>query len=1078
MGTEPRILIQLKSTKMKYLKSILAIIILTVAFGACEKEEISYAFQEISAPSDVKAVFDITQDDTGLVTVTPSGEGAQEFQVYWGDVANEEPELVTPGGSLEHIFAEGEYKVRVIAVGSTGLTSEFTQMINVSFSAPENLEVNIDQSDPNPLLVKISATADNATLFEVFFGDTDDEEATPLMPGETLEHLYPAPGDYTVRVIAKGASATTVEFTEVITVSEASGAMELPITFDDPSVNYAFGTFNGSSFEVLDNPDQSGANEAETKVGAITNSGAAWEGVSVPLGTPVDMSGENKTLTMKLWSDTPVELLFKLEDEVERDCEVVAAHGGTGWEILTFNFATDATKSYIDGNQGVGEPFVPTGTYATLVMFVDGPKETAGTFYIDDIEQEQASGNCEAETEENIDPAAGDINWTFQTNDFAHTFEPFGDIQAEIVPNPDPTGINTSCNVQSYVKTAGCQTWSGVGKGLGNAIDLTAAGANTTFKLMVYGESKTTTVTIQLEFEPFPNVDPLAAINQEMTKVGEWEELTFDFSEHTDKTFKSIIVYFDRDNACDDAVYYFDNLRQVPSDGGGGDPTEPASAAPAPGQNDADVISLFSDSYTDVQVDTWRTDWSSATLEDVTIDGSAMKKYSELNFVGIETVSQTIDASGMSHFRTDVWSADFEEFKIKLVDFGADGMFGGGDDVEHEITIPSPAQGQWVSLDIPLSDFTGLTTRGHIAQLIYSGSPSGNMTVFIDNVYFYNDNPGGGDPTEPESAAPAPEVDEANVISIYSDAYTDLAGTDLYPNWGQQTTFEEVDLAGDKAIKYGNMNYQGIQIGSTVDATNYEFLHIDVWSADYDKVPFFAISVGSGEKSVELEVTRNTWNGFDIPLSAFTDQGLSVNDLHQFKFDVQPGTGGAIYIDNLYFYTTNSGGGSSELKLPISFDEGAVTYEFTTFNGASYDVVDNPDLSGANAVASKVGAITNSGGPWEGGYFVLDVPVDFSGDNKTITLKFWSNVATPILLKFEGGVSGERQCEVVGNHSGGGWESVSFNFATDATKSYIDGNQGVGEPFVPEGKYANLVLFVDGPGNTAGTFYMDDIIQE
>ena len=98
--------------------------------------------------------------------------------------------------------------------------------------------------------------------------------------------------------------------------------------------------------------------------------------------------------------------------------------------------------------------------------------------------------------------------------------------------------------------------------------------------------------------------------------------------------------------------------------------------------------------------------------------------------------------------------------------------------------------------------------------------------------------------------------------------------------------------------------------------------------------------------------------------------------------------------------------------------------------------------------------------------------------NKTITIKFWSNVATPLLLKFEGGVNGERQNEVVANHGGTGWETISFDFASDAIKSYIDGSQGAGEPFVPTGQYASLVLFVDGPGNTAGTFYMDDIIQE
>ena len=106
---------------------------------------------------------------------------------------------------------------------------------------------------------------------------------------------------------------------------------------------------------------------------------------------------------------------------------------------------------------------------------------------------------------------------------------------------------------------------------------------------------------------------------------------------------------------------------------------------------------------------------------------------------------------------------------------------------------------------------------------------------------------------------------------------------------------------GDAAIKYANLNYQGISIGSPVDATSSESIHIDVWSDDYAVVPFFLISSGSGEKSVNLSVEPNKWNSIDVPLSAFTDQGLAVNDIIQFKFDVQPDNGGTIYIDNLYF---------------------------------------------------------------------------------------------------------------------------------------------------------------------------------
>ena len=97
----------------------------------------------------------------------------------------------------------------------------------------------------------------------------------------------------------------------------------------------------------------------------------------------------------------------------------------------------------------------------------------------------------------------------------------------------------------------------------------------------------------------------------------------------------------------------------------------------------------------------------------------------------------------MTHIHLQLWTPDATAspavFKVKLVDFGANGAFGGGDDVEHELTFtatttPALATGSWVTLDVPLSAFTGLTTRGHLAQLIISGDL---RTVFVDNVLFH-----------------------------------------------------------------------------------------------------------------------------------------------------------------------------------------------------------------------------------------------------------------------------------------------------------------------------------------------------
>jgi hypothetical protein len=87
----------------------------------------------------------------------------------------------------------------------------------------------------------------------------------------------------------------------------------------------------------------------------------------------------------------------------------------------------------------------------------------------------------------------------------------------------------------------------------------------------------------------------------------------------------------------------------------------------------------------------------------------------------------------------DVWTPNMTQFRIKLVDFGANGVYQGApnDDVEHQLTF-TPTLSGWNSYDISLSDFTGLTTRGHIAQLIFSGQPIGQGTLYVDNVYFSN----------------------------------------------------------------------------------------------------------------------------------------------------------------------------------------------------------------------------------------------------------------------------------------------------------------------------------------------------
>ncbi len=172
---------------------------------------------------------------------------------------------------------------------------------------------------------------------------------------------------------------------------------------------------------------------------------------------------------------------------------------------------------------------------------------------------------------------------------------------------------------------------------------------------------------------------------------------------------------------------------------------DPTDAPPAPTQEEGVVISLFSDAYADVTVDTWRTGWSAADFSDTTIAGNAVKRYTSLNFVGIETVTAQINATAMTHVRFDLWTPNATTFRLKLVDFGPTGGYSGdggdgeGDDSEHEIAWENPSQGEWISYDIALNSFSGLASRGNIAQIIFSAATAGEVTAFIDNLYFYND---------------------------------------------------------------------------------------------------------------------------------------------------------------------------------------------------------------------------------------------------------------------------------------------------------------------------------------------------
>ena len=99
--------------------------------------------------------------------------------------------------------------------------------------------------------------------------------------------MYAAVGTYTVRVVALSGGAATTEITKTINIVDP---VLLPITFESPTVTYAFNNFDGGGVTVVSNP-QSGGINTSAKVGKmIKSAGQVWGGSWIGLGSSIDFS--------------------------------------------------------------------------------------------------------------------------------------------------------------------------------------------------------------------------------------------------------------------------------------------------------------------------------------------------------------------------------------------------------------------------------------------------------------------------------------------------------------------------------------------------------------------------------------------------------------------------------------------------------------------------------------------------------------------------------------------------------------------------------------------------------------------
>ncbi|GJH39776.1 hypothetical protein RCZ04_03260 [Capnocytophaga sp. HP1101] len=513
---------------MKTLKTLIALLFL-IGMVACEKDEGDIDFvQNATAPTDVSAKFQVSTDNTGAVTITPIATGVASYKVYFGD-STATPTVVKAGASVTHIYAEGSYQVKVVAVNIAGKEAEATLPLEVSFRAPENVVLTVANDQAVSKKVNVTAKADFAIIYDVYFGESTDEKPVSGNIGEEVSHIYKQTGTYTITVEVKGAGKQTTKVQKQVQVialqQPTTSAPKQPIR----KANEVVSLFSGGYTNVANsdfNPNWGQATAFNLfKLGTdemLQYADLNYQGIQ--FAQPIDLSAM-EYLHLDVWTADATALeIYLISNSTGADGEKFVKKTLTAdkWTSLDIPL-TDYTK------QG----FVITDVHQIKLV-------GSGTVFIDNLYFYKKSATN-----------------TVMIEDFEGTapeFTTFGNMaKVEVVANPNKVG-NTTNKVVKMVRTAGCETWAGAFFA-SDALDM-----NTYKVLKLKALSPKAGITVKAKLENAAG-DVAKEVNVRLLQKDVWQELSFDFSDiDATETYTKVVVFFDFGETGDDTTYYYDEI--------------------------------------------------------------------------------------------------------------------------------------------------------------------------------------------------------------------------------------------------------------------------------------------------------------------------------------------------------------------------------------------------------------------------------------------------------------------------------------------------------------------------------------
>jgi hypothetical protein len=334
-------------------------------------------FLDSAVSSNDNKIFDISNDNSGTVKITPIGDGVTTCVISFGHgTGTAASATVMAGASATHVYPEGDYTVSIVTSDIAGHQTTVTYPLKVTYRAPENLAVTLTQAVHN---LKVKANADYAASYVVYFGDVASEVGTPMASGAEISHDYATSGNYNLKVVALSGGAAKTEKVTAIVVTDPFG---LPIDFENAFISYFFGTFGtGQLFATVTNPNPTGLNTS-AKVGKFTRGLEGWSGTYSPLDLPISFAS-GKKIKVLVYNPDPALVGKNLNVELE------AAVGGSpqnGVAVLKMAFTTSGAWEEMVFDFSTITAIPATAKFGQLVLrFNDSADGAGAVIYVDNI---------------------------------------------------------------------------------------------------------------------------------------------------------------------------------------------------------------------------------------------------------------------------------------------------------------------------------------------------------------------------------------------------------------------------------------------------------------------------------------------------------------------------------------------------------------------------------------------------------------------------------------------------------------------------------------------------------------------